>query len=146
MVTGQSFDHRKQWLVERMHLLAAVFAVDICAYAAMSNHFHLVLRLAPERARAWDDDEVLERLAVVFAPAAKALREMSAGDRTRALAVWRERLGDLSWFMRCLNEWIARRANNASFPPASSLPRPSVPPTSIPTITRDRAVGLTTRG
>ena len=27
------------------------------------------------------------------------------------VAQWRERLSDLSWFMRCLNEPIARQAN-----------------------------------
>lgn len=27
------------------------------------------------------------------------------------MALWRARLGDLSWFLRCLNESIARRAN-----------------------------------
>jgi REP element-mobilizing transposase RayT len=111
VVTGRSFDHRKQWLVDRMRLLSAVFAVDICAYAVMSNHFHLVLRLAPERAQAWDDDELLDRLEVLFRPMAKAIRELPARARKQALAPWRERLGDLSWFMRCLNEWIARRAN-----------------------------------
>ncbi len=94
-----------------MRVLSAVFAVDICAYAVMSNHSHLVLGLAPERAQEWDDDEVLERLGVVFGPTAKAIRELPGRARKQALALWRERLGDLSWFMRCLNEWIARRAN-----------------------------------
>jgi hypothetical protein len=36
--TSRSFDHRKQWLVERMEELAAIFAVDICSYGVLSNH------------------------------------------------------------------------------------------------------------
>jgi hypothetical protein len=40
---GRSFDHRKTWLVERIKFLAGVFAIDIAAYAVMSNHYHLVL-------------------------------------------------------------------------------------------------------
>ena len=42
-VTGKNFDHRKQWLVSRIKTLAAQFSIDICAYAIMSNHYHLVL-------------------------------------------------------------------------------------------------------
>jgi REP element-mobilizing transposase RayT len=109
--TGKSFDHRKEWLVERMRALSAVFAVDICAYAVMSNHFHLVVRVAPERVESWDDEELLERLALVFGPTARLIRTLSARARKQALAPWRARLADLSWFMRCLNESIARRAN-----------------------------------
>jgi len=41
--TGQNFDHRKQWLIERFKFLSHVFAIDVCAYAVMSNHYHLVL-------------------------------------------------------------------------------------------------------
>ncbi len=37
--TGKRFDHRKPWLVERLALLAEVFAIDIAAYAVMSNHY-----------------------------------------------------------------------------------------------------------
>ncbi len=36
--TGQSFEHRRQSLQEKMSSLAKAFALDICAYAVMSNH------------------------------------------------------------------------------------------------------------
>ena len=36
--SGRSFEHRRQWLVDRIKLVASVFAVDLCAYAVMSNH------------------------------------------------------------------------------------------------------------
>ena len=39
--TGKDYSHRKRWLVERMLALARCFAVEIDAYAVMSNHFHL---------------------------------------------------------------------------------------------------------
>jgi hypothetical protein len=38
-LTGKCFDHRKDWLVERMKSLDAVFSIDICAYAVLSKHF-----------------------------------------------------------------------------------------------------------
>ena len=46
--------------------LARVFALDVCAYAVMSNHYHLVLRLRPQRADGWSDDEVLKRWSALF--------------------------------------------------------------------------------
>ena len=118
-VSGQSFEHRRQWIVERMKQLAGVFAVDICAYAVMSNHYHLVLRLRPERAKAWSDEEVLARWSELFC-GPLLVRRFLAGDRLgkaelqrlqRYSATYRERLCDLSWFMRCLNESVARQAN-----------------------------------
>jgi len=48
-ISGQSFEHRRSWIIERLALLAEVFAIDLCAYAIMSNHYHLVVRLAPAR-------------------------------------------------------------------------------------------------
>ena len=110
-LTGKNFDQRKGWLVERMKALSAVFAVDICAYAVMSNHFHIVLRLGPERAEGWSDEEVLERWGALFPRAVRGLETATKALRRELVSEWRERLSDLSWFMRCLNESIARRAN-----------------------------------
>lgn len=31
--TEKSFEHRRQWVVDRMHHLASIFSIDICAYA-----------------------------------------------------------------------------------------------------------------
>jgi hypothetical protein len=67
--SGRDFEHRRGWIVERLQQLAAVFAIDVAAYAVMSNHFHLVVRLDAERALRWGRDEVLRRWTQVFTEA-----------------------------------------------------------------------------
>lgn len=59
-VTGQSFEHRQQWIVSRLKFLSYVYAIDIYAYAVLSNHYHVVL-VDQGRAEGWCDDEVVER-------------------------------------------------------------------------------------
>ncbi len=61
--TGQDVSHRKEWIVQRIKKLASIFAIKICAYAVMSNHYHLVLIVNQNETKYWDDREVLERLA-----------------------------------------------------------------------------------
>ncbi|MFH1138091.1 MAG: hypothetical protein V1816_18625 [Pseudomonadota bacterium] len=48
--TGKSFEHRKSWVQDRLELLAQSFALEICAFAVMSNHRHVVLRTWPDLA------------------------------------------------------------------------------------------------
>lgn len=114
--TGRSFEHRKAWVEERIHLIAECFAVSIHAYAVMSNHLHLVLGIDPDQATAWPDDEVAARWVSLFPPRKDSgdtmehKRRRILDDPVR-LGLIRQRLGSLSWLMRCLVEPIARRAN-----------------------------------
>lgn len=110
-LTGMNFDHRKQWLIDRMKTLARIFAIDICSYCTMSNHFHLVLRIDADRGRRLSDEQVVEHYGGVFPEAVKKLKRVPESERQRLISLWRERLWDLSWYMRCLNEAIARQAN-----------------------------------
>jgi len=117
--TGKSYEHRKQWIQERLKQLSELFAVEVCAYAIMSNHVHTVLRLLPLQAEHWSEEQVIARWQQLFSLPVLIERYQSGDCETPAqqqqaqqvIAQWRERLSDLSWFMRCLNEPIARQAN-----------------------------------
>jgi hypothetical protein len=120
-VTGRNFEHRRGWIVERMEQLAGVFAVDVAAYAVMANHFHQVVRVDAERARAWSDVEVLRRWTKLYTGpelVQQYLRDGDAGLGRRAARGGAGlgcdlscATGDLSWYMRVLNESISRMAN-----------------------------------
>jgi REP element-mobilizing transposase RayT len=117
--SGQNFDHRKQWLVDKITDLSAIFSIELCAYAIMSNHYHLVLRVNKSQAKKWSDQEVALRWKQLFKGHILVDRWLSNTVTTQAekekslefIALWRERLYDLGWYMRCLNESIAVRAN-----------------------------------
>ena len=117
--SGASYEHRRQWIQDRMVALAQVFAIDICAYAVMSNHYHIVLHIDDEAATSWSGREVIERWHGLFAGTVLTQRLLRGKTLSAAemrvvdelVALWRGRLMDISWFMRCLNEEIARRAN-----------------------------------
>ena len=57
--SGKNFDHRRKWLVKRMKLLSDVFAIDIAAYAIMSNHYHIVVKVNKNKALDWSVEEVI---------------------------------------------------------------------------------------
>jgi hypothetical protein len=118
-LTGKSYEHRRGWIEDRVRVLSSLFSIDLCAYAVMSNHYHLVVRLNPTEPEGWSDDEVLARWSALFrgpllVQRYRAGEPLTAVERDTVrsiVAVYRTRLGSLSWFMKCLNEPIARRAN-----------------------------------
>ena len=119
--SGCNYEHRRQWIVERLAVLVDKFSVDICAYAIMSNHYHLVLHVNYEQSLTWSDKEVVRRWCALFLGKTLGRQDISEDERDlhfqlllankEKIALWRARLADLSWFMRCLNESIARQAN-----------------------------------
>ncbi len=117
--TGRCYEHRRGWIEERIRLLASVFAIDVAAYAVMSNHYHLVVKLCPDDVEPWSNDEVLARWCSLH-KGPPLVQRYHRGDKLCAAELgrvaqyaetFRARLGDLSWFMKCLNEPIARQAN-----------------------------------
>jgi hypothetical protein len=112
--TGRDFSHRKVWLVDRLKHLAAIFAIEVCAYAIMENHYHSILRTRPDIVATWSDQEVATRWLKLFPP--KDLtsiqeRIQTLADYPERIAELRRRLCSLSWFMSRLNEFLARAAN-----------------------------------
>jgi REP element-mobilizing transposase RayT len=96
-----------------------VFAIDVAAFAVMSNHLHVVLHIDVDLVNRWSDQEVVKQwhkhfksneLTRKFAQG-KAVESYEAEQLKHLVATYRSRLCDLSWFMRCLNEPIARKAN-----------------------------------
>ena len=117
--TGTDYSHRRLFIEQRIHLLSSVFAIDIAAYAVMSNHLHLVVKLSPEVIDEWSDHEVVNRWTCLF-KGPLLIQKYSQGVilpsaeqqvANDIIDTYRLRLADLGWFMKCLNEPIARMAN-----------------------------------
>lgn len=118
--TGENYDHRKQWIVSRLRFLSYVYAIDICAYTVLSNHYHVVLHVDQARAEGWSREEVTERWMQLYSghtlvnrwlAQPESMDEASLAEVNDIIEEWRVRLHDIGWFMRGVNETIARMAN-----------------------------------
>jgi len=117
--TGRDYSHRRDWIQRRQEALCSVFAIDVLTYAILSNHFHTVLRNRPDIVATWSDHEVATRWLKVY-PGRRINEQLADPTETDVQALVndtekleeiRRRLSDISWFMRALNEPIARMAN-----------------------------------
>jgi len=113
-LTQRSYDHRRKWIEQRILRLANSFAVDVYAFAVMSNHYHIVVRTSPARSKRWSAEEVAERwITRSSKPDRRLLRakiKALVADPLRIERL-RARLASLSWYMRFVNEPVARLAN-----------------------------------
>jgi REP element-mobilizing transposase RayT len=115
-----SYEHRRAWLENEMLKQVETFSIDIAAYAIMSNHYHIVLHVNKDKADSWSRDEVIARWHTLYKGNALSQRYLTDPRFSSAellkldefIEIWRERLRDISWFMRRLNETISRQANN----------------------------------
>jgi REP element-mobilizing transposase RayT len=118
-LTGQCYEHRRAWIEDRIRLLATVFSIDICSYAVMSNHYHIVVKIDAATSEGWSFDAVIQHwLCIHKGPF--LIQKYQNGDAisvaemnvlTRIVDDWRVRLASVSEFMQQLNQVIARQAN-----------------------------------
>ncbi|MGR5338332.1 transposase [Vibrio astriarenae] len=117
--SGRSYEHRKKWVENRINLLTKVYCIDVCAYAVMSNHYHLVVFIDKAGAEELTPYEVVNRWALGHKIPDMVKRWQTGTVETpaelkacnRLIETWRIRLCDLGWFMKELNYDIARKAN-----------------------------------
>ena len=66
VLTAKNYEHRRQWIQDRLLVLAGIFAIDIAAYVIMSNHYHPVLHIDCDTATNWSAAEVIEKWQHLF--------------------------------------------------------------------------------
>ena len=112
-------DARRHRLIERIKALTRCCAVEVYAYAVMSEHFHLVLRYEPRARESWTDEEVARRWAAAFPPGEngrnggrpEAPGPASLLEDAARLERARRTLGSLSGFLQHLEHPSTRRAH-----------------------------------
>ena len=117
--SNRNYEHRREWVESRILELGQAMCVDVLAYSVMENHLHVVLRADDNLASSLTPAEVIERWHQLYRGSALSNRFIEGDTLTdhendllqETVQIWRERLFDISWFMRALNEPIARRAN-----------------------------------
>ena len=110
---------RKQWIEDRLKELAEIFAISVGGFSVMDNHLHVLVRLDPEVASVWSDEEVVRRWGRLFPPRDKLRQPLPVTEEwvewrlkdAKWVVAIRARLQSLSWFMKCLKEPLSRLAN-----------------------------------
>lgn len=113
---GRSYEYRQQWIVDLLILLSDIFSINIAAYAIMSNHYHAMLHVDKERADQWPMDDVISRWYQLYRGNLLVDSYLKGDELSSAhfsavvdvVDIWRRRLYDISWFMKCLNEHCYR--------------------------------------
>ncbi|WP_218933004.1 hypothetical protein [Roseimaritima multifibrata] len=119
-ISERDYSHRRGWYRDRMALLACYFCIDVLAYSVLSNHWHAILRNRPDLAAKLTPREIAIRWLSVTSRAKS--RNKNGGEITEAeiakivnnpesVEELRERLSNISWFVRQMCQTLSRRCN-----------------------------------
>ena len=116
---GEGLERRGQWIEDRIKLLAENFAVSVCGFTVLRNKFHVLVRVDPGVVDTWSDEDAVKRWLAVYPPTKsdasdpKVMQQLVKETVTdkATVTMYRERLQDLSWFMKALKEPLSRMAN-----------------------------------
>jgi REP element-mobilizing transposase RayT len=73
---GEGPADRKEWIELRAQELADIFAVAVGGFAVMDNHLHVLVRIDPDIATAWSDEEFVRRWRRLFPPHDKSRKPL----------------------------------------------------------------------
>jgi len=118
--TKKNYDHRREWVRQRLGFLTTCFGIEVGGYACMINHLHIILKSSNKTANSWSNEEVARRWLRLFPKErnengdpkeAEACHIEAIAGNPGLVSTYRSRLNSISWFMKSLNEWISRKAN-----------------------------------
>ncbi|CAM2006237.1 transposase [Acanthopleuribacter pedis] len=118
--SGRDYTHRRFWMLARLSELADIFTIDICNFAIMENHFHLILRNRPDLAAQLRPADIAKRWLKLYPKRRNAHGQPETPNRAEVDAILdqpgrvetlRGRLASISWFMKSIKEFVARLAN-----------------------------------
>jgi uncharacterized protein YjbI with pentapeptide repeats len=109
--------HRQEWILQRLRVLALLFAIEVIDFVIVDNEFYVILRNRPDLAKELSAEQVIRRWNRMSRRSLDLLPEMDSKrvKKERAkrglVAKLRKRLSSISWLMIMLKEPIARAAN-----------------------------------
>jgi hypothetical protein len=126
--SGQSYEHRRGWLEKRLLLLSTLFAIDIFAYAVISNHVRIVVHVRvvvhvdKDEALSCDVDKVLRRYHKLHNATLLTTKYIRGDELSPSVSIsfnetvaqYHLRLYDISWLMWDLNEYMAYEEDNCT--------------------------------
>src|SRR5271154_4323420 len=77
---GEGEHERKLWIETRLQELAGIFAISVGGFSILDNHLHLLVRLDPEAAAGWADEDGVRRWGRLFPPRDKSGRPLAVSD------------------------------------------------------------------
>lgn len=113
---------RTQYGTFCFHSFASYYAIAVGGFAILDNHLHVLVRLDPDNAKQWNAGQVVRRWMMIYPPesldlaseqAVAAWVENEIQDTTRVQTL-RQRLQNLSWFMKSLKEPLSRLVDYTS--------------------------------
>ncbi len=115
----RNYSHRREWIVDRLKQLANIFALNIHAFTVNPHEYHLIIEIDSDRVDIWSDEFVIEKWTQVYKgpeliqkyKSGQELDDKERSELARLAGIWRVRLAELGWFMKCLNQHIAHLAN-----------------------------------
>jgi hypothetical protein len=115
---GHNFEYRRQWVLDQFRHLSDFFVIDICVDAIMSIPHHFV-SYVEDKARGGQNVKRFlfwtqlykGHLLVDRYLASEVLSSAKRAALSELIEEWRLRSYGISWFMCCLNEFLADKSN-----------------------------------
>ncbi len=116
-VNNNHYFHYKDWIEKKILELSNSFSVSLYAYAVMDSHYHIVLQLNSQSAIDWTEEQVAENWLRAFPgqlddpnyAKQRILKKLAILTNKDKLQLYRQRLGSVSWFLKCINESVENR-------------------------------------